>query len=692
MTNHRRQRPYRWQAKAALAISLFVSGANTSGLELLVEGGWDGPFNRPWGGGPFVPGVGQAPIEQTQDGFVVAASGTAIQDTPAGEAIKLIEQGQWVKAIQKIESLNTTDNKLVVDERGVLRPLSAMKSALIASMPEEGRRTFIKLNAPAAQAKLVDTLAISDVAEQAKAFQAIVKDYALCDAAAQAALHLGDLRFEQGHFNDAAAAYRFATTHPATTADDSALLARRLSALARSGQWSAFDELAAYARFRHESASVKIAGQDIALRLFIAQLAEARQAKSATEPIDAPTRIAMPTASDYEYDRMLFDEHKLKQVELAAWNRGVRPIVDYVLAPVVAADRDRLFVLAMGQVTRLNPDTGTVLWSHGSDDETAKNLQSGIYHLPSGYHQSLTLYGDTLLASLPNKHDISQSHLIALDAATGQEKWNLVAALRRKNQSIVGKPLLVGDLLYFTTYATNQALALCTVNVHDGSSVGTVLLGKASKEVHMNAPPELSPRLAMGQSHLFVQTNNGALIAVEPRAMKIAWAYSQKIRPSGIAIMRQRGHPVAEPLARHTGEVVALNGLIVSKDTRTNQVVAMREHDAAVLWQAEVDPDATIVHYDNQRIYVLGKQLIALDPRTGGRIWWTPHPGNKAGKPVFTKDACLIAGNQRLCRVDLATGKLTDYREDLNQPGVLHIIGQQLIRLTHQNIAAMRLP
>ncbi len=184
--------------RLGFVLGVLFGGVVSFGFELMVGQqmmGWDRGFGR-----PFVPQIQHVPTEQSQDGFVVSASGTAIQDTPAGEALKLIEEGKWVKAIQAIESLSETDSKLVVDAQGVLRPLSAMKSALIATMPAEGRRTFCKLNDPAANTRLAEALGALELGERASAFKSIVDGYALCDAAAAAAEHLGDIRFEQGRF------------------------------------------------------------------------------------------------------------------------------------------------------------------------------------------------------------------------------------------------------------------------------------------------------------------------------------------------------------------------------------------------------------------------------------------------------------------------------------------------------------
>jgi hypothetical protein len=98
------------------------------------------------------------------------------------------------------------------------------------------------------------------------------------------------------------------------------------------------------------------------------------------------------------------------------------------------------------------------------------------------------------------------------------------------------------------------------------------------------------------------------------------------------------------------------------------------------------------VHLDNEHIYVQGSELVALNRRTGERVWWTEHAGKTAGAPVFTDDACLIQGDLRLCRVNLRTGKLTHYREDIAEAAELRVIGNRLVSLGGQRMTAVAIP
>jgi|GEM_PF-2083287 len=673
-------------------VATMLAGVSIAQGEIFLDGqqafGW-----RCGVGMPFMPQRPVANTQETQDGFSVIAGGTAIQETAAGKAIELIAAGEWVKAIQTIESLSEDDHSLVLDEAGVLRPLSSLKSALIASMPEEGRRTFCRLNDPAANTKLQEAQRLIKLQDKAQAYAALVNDYALCDAAAAAAETLGDIRFEQGRFDEAAELYRFASDHPAAASDDPMLTARRLIALSRAKQWKSFDTLAEYTRFRHPETAVELGAQSTKLVELISQLAVQRTETPSHQPSHHDGTLALPKDAEPEFDRPLVDKTTMKMMRQFAINNNMAGVFEQLTAPVVAADAEGLYTLAFGSLARLDPVTGSDLWRVGDQNAATQRLQQRMYELNTGYHQSLTIHEDTLLAVVPHQQRVSSSNLHAHDVKTGEQRWDWHTATGTSNrESVVGEPLVIDDKIYFMSYRSSMELVLNIVNASDGSKVKNVVLGKASKGANMQSPGELSPRLTMGQGHLLVQTNNGALIAVDPIDSKVAWAFSQKIRPSGLQMLRTHGQFAPGSVAWHTGEVVARDGLVIAKDTRNKTVVAFREHDAARVWIAEAGADATIVHTDKQHVYVLGEELVALDIRTGERVWWTPHPGDASGQPIFTEDACLIAGNERLCRIDLTTGKLTNYREDITDRADLMVIDRQIVHVTKDRISGFRLP
>lgn len=648
-------------------------------------------------------------------GFSVAAQGIDIHDTPAAAAIEHIQQRQWVRAIHAIEEIDADDPRMAIDHHGVLRPIGTIKRSLTADLPDEGRDVFRRLNNTAAQNLLDRAHALADLTQRERAYATLVNDYAPCDASAQAAQLLGDIRFEQGRFTDAADLYAFAAGHHASASDDPAIMARRLIALSRAENWQDFDTLADYARFRHADAPVELGGQAVALGELIEQFARARgpiEAADADENTRAAETISLRFEDAPALDHLFISPATYEGLQTAATNNRIAPAAQTLLRPVVATDGDRLFTNTLGSIARIDPQTGDDIWRLYDADANAGAAASLLNMLSHGYYQSLTIVGDTVLATGPGdfatfvnnqittgrqyfRHSpLANATLIAIDANTGETRWFWpYSGLALGPSSVVGTPLAVGDRVYLTTLDWETAeFLLVALDLDTGEQIQHTGLGHAASIVGINVPAEMSPRLAMGRSNLLVQTNNGALIAVDPDDFTIAWAHTQDIRESWIERLRRHRYAPPGSIARHTGTVVAQHGLVIAKDTRSDTIHALREADGELLWSATTDADATIVHHDNQRIYVLGSQLTAYDIRTGERVWWTPHAGHEPGTPVFTDSQCVMLGHHRLCAIDLETGRLTDVREDVPGPADLYRVGNQLIRVSGNELVGYALP
>ena len=639
----------------------------------------------------LVCGVGQPMIwnpEVTHEqpminGFSLVAGHDKIEETPAGEAINLIEKGEWVKAIQTIESLGVQQT-LVRDRDGMLRPLSRLKAELLWTMPEEGQRAFRKLNNVAAQNKLEHADTFESLTERAKAYTKLVSDYPLCDAAPRAAERLGDIRFEQGRFEQAAEMYRFAAERNTLASDDPMLMARRLIALARANRWQAFDDLATYANFRHPGTPVSIGGEEQRLPSLIEKLAESRRDIPATQTNASAGPLTVPSLNDRQFKRELIGKRVQTNLEAWASRYSISLAVKQLMKPIVTADDQRLFTLTLGSVARLNPETGTELWRIGDPDAHASQIQNRIGNLRNGYHPSLTLAGDTLIACIPSENSPELSDIHALSSEDGTTKWRWPINQSTQSHRAIGKPIVVGQTVYSVTKSLqDNQLQLIALAVDTGKQVGSLALGTAV--INANAGSiDFAPRLAMGQNLLIVQTNNGAIIAIDPDNLSVAWAHEQQIR--------QPNYSELSLAKRHPGNVIARGGMVVAKDSRTHRVIAYQEQDARPLWSFEIDGDSTVAYMDDRHVYLLGEQLIALDKRTGEKVWWSPHIGKTMGQPVFTADACLIAGNRRLCRIDLATGRLTQRQDTFNQAADLTRLGNMIIFTGEDNISAYNMP
>lgn len=667
--------------RAGLGVALLLSGPAAGGRELVLQGdfmpGWG--FNAPM----IMPFPGHhASGHGLLDGFSVAAGITPIEDTPAGQALRHINERRWVKAIQVIESLDSKDPRMVQAGDGLIRPLASLKGSLLASLPEEGKRIFRKLNAPAAKTKLKRANDLPGIDDRAQAYTELINGYTLCDASAQAALALGDIRFEQGRFDDAATLYRFAGEHAKAPAADHEIIARRLAALCRAGDWQGFESLSQYALFRHASQQVVLGGQATTLGSLIDQLKEMQgAAPTNTTHNNDTTQIALPASIEPMYELPHLDTKRRTLLEALAIKYNIHANLDPVLTPKIIADEQGwLYHLGLGVVTRVNPQTGSAVWQAGDEEEHAKALQDRMGRIRQGYHPSLIATNDRVIAAIPDHRRMNHSRLKCFDADTGAVQWQWPNS-KHTNTGTIGEPLVASRSIYAVCISPSQQnqLRLVELSLKTGQELRSVKLGTAQQDPNMGIVAECSPRLAMGESTLFVQTNNGAMIAIDPRTMTIAWAHVQKIAPAALRA------------SEHIGQVVAQSGIVVAKDTRTRYIHAFAEHNANPLWAAETDDDATIVHCDDERVYILGEELVAYDLQTGERVWWTPFHGKNAGKPVFAENSCIIAGSRWMSRIDLATGKLTDYNQDLTARADLTLAGNRLIHVTADKLSAFQL-
>lgn len=593
------------------------------------------------------------------DGFQVAAGGAAIEDTAAGEAITHLDNRDWFKAISAIEQLGEAeDDQLVVDRSGVLRPVSSLRQSLIEALPEEGRQVFRMLNGPAADAKLAEARELGDLAERGVALEVVLNRYALCDAAAKAASGLGDLRFEAGRFDEAADLYAIAAKHVGSPPDDARLMCKRLHALARAGRWSGFDELAQYANFRHGQTTVELGGKPVALAQVVQTLSANRDVQPVGPVLDSPPLI-LPTASYPTFSIRLSDEKQDYILRAVAQQNRFAGNLNEILHPAVVAGHGRVYTLHVDNLVASDAQTGSELWRQGDPEESAVQISNNFYYLQMDYQQSLVLHDQTLLVTNSDPESMNWSRLRAIDSKTGQERWNSRSVGAIANESFVGRPTVIGETVYCVAReGAGNALKLIGMSLDSAGGAWSVPLGTAVPDPNWNQPVDLQPRVVMGDRYLIVLTNNGAVIAVDPQTKAIAWAYAYPI----LASTRQRRGRFELPTA---GGVVCQGGVVFSKDTRDNRIHAIRERDGLRLWSLPVRNDETLIHADERHLYLLGDQLTALDLATGKAVWWSPHAGSEAGTPIFTRTECLVLGNQRTCRIDLTTGKVSAYRDDL---------------------------
>jgi len=618
-------------------------------------------------------GMGSQASQGRTEGFSLAAAGTPLSDTPAAGLDQAIAEGDWLKVISLLEALETGEHQaLIMDQTGMLRPLSTLSMQVVSQLPPDGVRVFQQVQGPAAQKLYDDALATDDPKAAREMLMRIVDSFGPCEIAPTAATRLGDIQFERGRFREAARLYAFSLNHPESTANDPDLLARHLLALMRAGDWLTFDSAAQLAATRQGNREVTLGGNTQTINALIEQLALARPAPGDIVLASQGPALALP-ASTYPIAKLdLLNEYQSSSLQTAATNQGLGHLAVNIPQPSVINDGNQLYVLQLGELTAINTHTGDVAWTHGHKDELLNLINQQMYQLRSGYYQSLIEHDDYVITTSHDTQRLDRVWLRVFDKANGEVVWSSQNEASLNQHRFIGEPVVSGNTLHAVALQDGgNKTVLISMDLLTGAVNSTVDLGTPAIDPNWRQAMAFEPRVAVGDRYVSVLTNNGALIAVDPAKQEVAWAMSYSVLPNvgdrnQMRNMRRGGFVMsAMPSALQTpGDVAIVDGVVYAKDTRDNMLHAIRLHDAQRLWSRQVDASDTLIHSDERHAYLLGNELVAVDLHTGQRVWWTSHHGESHQPIAFNESACIVAGPDRMCMVDLNTGKVTQYSED----------------------------
>jgi len=236
----------------------------------------------------------------------------------------------------------------------------------------------------------------------------------------------------------------------------------------------------------------------------------------------------------------------------------------------------------------------------------------------------------------------SEGRVTALDAETGRRVWRVDTVPDiEEGGSFLGGGLAIERNRLFVSAGYADVLALSTKN------------GGQIWRTDVEAPIRAAPVVNGGR--VFVSTVENQLIALAASDGRRLWSYSgisqMTILLGGSAPAVDGGVVIA---AFTSGEIVALradNGATLWTDT----AVAVRRTEAA----ASLTDIAARPVIDRGRIYIVGHTgiLVAIDLRTGQRLWDVPVPGTNT--PWIAGDFLYaVSLDAEVVAIDVRTGQL----------------------------------
>jgi len=594
-----------------------------------------------------------------QDGNKITPSFTLLtQSTDVKDSIdefqRFVKHEAWDKAFKSLETIASKTSTGYMDRSdGVLVPNKLLARSLLASLPSAGKNAYRVFYDP--QANSLWDKAVGKA--EAENLSAIVNNHLISSVGDRAADRLGDLLFEQGELEQAVTAWRSILDYcPDSQIPKAQTLVKVATALARSARWNEFQEVEQTVRERHASETVELGGRRVTAGEHIARLAAVSASSQPSLVQGLPPDMGLPVSEEplwqFRYQSKadpLNPNNPFSIVDVYGRSR-----VNDFFIPATADDK-RVYVNLFGIEMAFDLENGKLLWRSGKLHQLQLQQQrQGI--VPERY--GVKLVGDRLWSvsrdpQQLNQHPITFA-LIAREAATGKELYN-----SRKSQNawnILSEPCPSGDVLYVGASRATQGreLAVLMLSAKDGKLLKTFNVGNHAvdqNQIYMDRIAQ--PTFLLHGDRLYVDTNGGALLALDPQTGTVEWGILYESPSPPVNYYPQFTTPAG------SGPPVYVGGLLFSKGMRSTRLLGVQVAGPELIWNRPVLKSAVMVGADEEHIYMAGEELTAYDLKTQELVWSTQLPRTAIWSvPLLTKNRLYQFTSRGICEVDKRTGQL----------------------------------
>ncbi len=642
-----------------------------------------------------------------QDGFKAVVAVDSVIDA-LSDFERHRKNGTWEKAFAALDEMySSSSDRLLPSSSGFLVTVKARIYEAVTGLPPEGRKAFDVYYGAKAQ-QMLDGLKACDPREEVRAAEAIVDRYLLTDAGAEAANLLGDAYFENGEFLAAERAWRAVLDyHPNADYSAAKLQLKRAVALRRAGRNREFGNLAETIRNRTGDESVQIGGEDVTISGFLDQLMAEAAGVSDTAAQSRPAsqtdyqKLRAPADSaDPEWQVRYLSEAGKKALEGNVQNhrQGGASLDSYI--PPVAIINDRMYCNWMGICFAVGMDTGKLLWRTDKfTDLTGKFDQIRNGRGVNLDQYSIAVGADRVVAvAMPLdrlNHYREPYRMVAYNAETGKKEWSSADIESLKEVDFIGEPLIHGDAIFVVSRKKQTAtIELRVMTLKDGQGLWTLALGDVvgGNNPYNNSQIVPKPQCLLDSDTLYVLTNNGALISVNLREHGLDWVYSYRA-PTFFNANQQNywGRAVSLAVQLHSdGGMFLEDGVLYFKEGRGERLYAMDVINRKMIWERPVSEAATLVGHDEEFLYLLSKELVAVDRTTRALRWSIELPIRAGGlSAVVGPDRLLVNTSRGIYELSRASGDTQRiYRGGLSGGGALSMIAKRIVSVSNEAITS----
>jgi outer membrane protein assembly factor BamB len=622
--------------------------------------------------------------DERPNGFSLKKEDPAVVDAYA-DFERYSDKQDWAKAFHSLDTvLQSAPKGMVPVADGFMVPSRKRVMAGLLALPSDGRSAY-RLFYDAKAKQLWETAQRGEkggASDEITTLQKIVDQYFVSSYGDLAADRLGDALFEAGDFTGAARAWQLVIDgNGDTTLSKLRLHTKRAAALARGGHWPAFEQESRLIRDSFAGQTVTIGGKEWSVADYVESLrsstATSQPTLATTSPATEPAEpiagtdpasggtvtvdgavIHLPSATTPTWQCPFVTPAAAESMRTAAQQVGW-PDPGYANAiPASCTDGKRIFLCWMGIDFGIDARTGKLLWRTGKLSDVTEKAAMMVEWCVQPSRFAITSVGDRVLVVQIMLERINYQEpfrLMCLDAATGKVKWNSSMAL--DEWGFVGKPLMVGNTVYALVHPrATQETSLLALNLENGTQQWIVSLGTPAVNTNWRGLPDYPmPVLLYRAGMIYVMTNNGALIALNESTRSVEWAFTYPTRPAGQQQFVSSDMVMPTEI---TGTAVIRDDLMYIKETSMNMLYALDLTGPSLKWKRPVDDNATIAKVDDDAIYLVGRELSAIDLKTRAMRWGTSVP-TVAGsmRPVFTSgNRVYVLSSRGVFELDSTTG------------------------------------
>ncbi len=656
-----------------------------------------------------------------------------------------LEQGAWSKAFRLLADLE--DNAwsgMLPDQDGFLIPAGIRLSQTLLNLPPEGRAAFRIFFEPTAR-RLLDSLksAGASKGEDVRIAEAVFRRYFLTDSGDEAADLLGDAYFQQGEFLKADRCWRsILENHPDTSISETRLLVKRGLCLIRAGQSDRLAQVFETLKLRFPGEKVTLGGASVDALEYLEALASKSGLPVGNSPVESAAAPASPAVDlpgltapgdeakpiwQYRFREALKEQEQSKTTQTR--NLGARVVIRQVgrafavdsntvrntltsLVPSSDSDGRRAYLTWLGACCAVDLESGKEIWRSQDFQLAAQrvlgnNDQIVYSNSLSSPHPFPIVVSDGVVVAIKETTPGAQifqgemqaqsiSTAVAYDAETGNVRWKSEAVPALRDTSILGIPVIrAGEVFVVTQKPDNAEWVLRVIDLRNGNEHWSVKLGTAQligdERYGFQMTP--TPTLRYSGNSLHILTNNGALLCVNLSERELEWVYKFETAGAGEdnRMMAQFIFNNGPSLKGTTGTLMERDGVLYFKEGANRMLYALDPLNRSMHWSRPVTATSKIVALDDEQIYLLADDLMAINRKSRALLWSIRLPTTTADHVLLGKETVLVPTSRGIYELSRQKGdRIRIFRGDdvALVSGELSILKDKLLCVSSQGITA----